>query len=245
MGTTAFKCGAVLAAMLSAPAYGLRPFEGTDASVADPGTLELELGYLSYLREGTQKSMIAPEAVVNIGLQNGNELVMEGKVRTRINHEADTRRTTFENAAVSIKHVHRNGVLQDEPGPSIATECGVLFATLQGDRTGATCAGIVSQRLSAATVHLNASVGKNRAGDWERSLGAIISGPSFGLVRPVFEIFAVRDSTGERTDSALAGLVWVVNETFSFDFGVRKARTEALGATEIRAGFTWSGPARH
>jgi hypothetical protein len=135
--------------------------------------------------------------------------------------------------------------MQDAEGPSIASECGVLLPTLQGDRTGAACAGIVSQRWSAATVHFNAALGKNREGNWERFLGAIVAGPSFGAVRPVFETFFVRDSGGLRTDSALAGLIWTVNETLAFDVALRKAHTEGRGVTEIRAGFTWSLPVHH
>jgi hypothetical protein len=44
MNTKGLICGAILAAAWSAPVYALRPFEGTDASVAGPGEFELELG---------------------------------------------------------------------------------------------------------------------------------------------------------------------------------------------------------
>jgi hypothetical protein len=242
MNTKACICWAILAAAWAAPAYALRPFVGTDAAVASPGELELELGYLSYLREGDRKSVIAPATAVNLGLQHGNELVLEGGVRTRLSPEADMRRTTFEDAAISLKHVHREGVLQDAEGPSIASECGVLIPTLQGERTGASCAGIVSERWSDVTVHFNGAIGKNREGHWEKFLGAIVAGPSFGAARPVFETFAVRDSSGLATKSALAGFLWTVNENLTFDVGLRKARSEGLGMTEIRAGLTWTRP---
>lgn len=245
MATKALINGAIVAAVCSAPAYALRPFEGTDASVASPGELEVELGYLGYLREDAQKSIIAPAAVINFGLENGNELVFEGRVRTRLHPEANTQKSSFEDGAIFFKQVHRNGVLQDAAGPSIASECGVLVPTIRGDRTGAVCAGILSQRLSTATLHFNAALGKNREGNWERFVGVIVAGPSFGAVRPVFETVFVRDSAGQRTNSALAGLVWAVDETLSFDVGLRKARTESVGVTEIRAGFTWSRPTRY
>jgi hypothetical protein len=243
MNTKGVICGAILAAVWSAPVYALRPFDGTDASVAGPGEFELELGYLGYLREGAQKSMTAPAAVINLGLENGNELVFEGRVRTRVHAEPETRRTTFEDGAVFLKQVHRNGVLQEAEGPSIASECGVLIPTLHGERTGASCAGIVSERWREVTVHFNGAVGKNRDGNWERFLGTIVAGPKFGAVRPVFETFFVRDAASLATNSVLAGLVWSVNETLTFDVGLRKARTEGLGVTEIRAGFTWNRPA--
>jgi hypothetical protein len=243
MATKALISGAIVAALCSGPAYALRPFEGTDASVAGLGELEVEMGYLAYLREGRQKSIIAPAVDINFGIEGGRELVFEGRTRTRLRPEADTRRTSFEDAALLLKQVHRNGVLQDAAGSSIASECGVLVPTLRGERTGATCAGILSQRLSPATLHLNAALGKNRDGNWERFLGVIVAGPGFGAVQPVFETFFVRDSAGQRTNSVLAGLIWALDESLSLDVGLRKARAESVGVTEIRAGFTWSRPA--
>jgi hypothetical protein len=245
MAAKALIGGAIVAAVCSAPAYALRPFEGTDASVADPGELEVELGYLAYLREGAQKSIISPAADINFGIEGGTELVFQARARTRLRPDADDRRRSFEDAALLFKQVHRNGVLQDAAGPSIASECGVLLPTLRGERTGASCAGILSQRLNAATLHFNVALGKNRGGNWERFIGVIVAGPGFGTVRPVFETFFVRDSLGQRTNSALAGLIWTVNEALSLDVGLRKARTESFGVTEIRAGFTWSRPSHH
>jgi hypothetical protein len=245
MDTKALICGAILAAIWSTPACALRPFAGTDAAVAGPGEVELELGYLGYLREGSQKSIVAPAAVVNLGLEHGNELVLEGRARRRLNPEPATRRTTFEDGAISLKHIHRNGVLQEVDGPSIASECGILIPMLQGDRTGATCAGLVSGRWNNVTVHFNGAVGKNRGGNWERFLGAIVTGPSFGPVRPVLEAFFVRDSTGFAANSALAGLLWTVNDNLQFDVALRKARAEGLGMTEIRAGLTWTRPVHY
>jgi hypothetical protein len=245
MATKAFITAAILAVVCATPAYALRPFEGTDASVAGPGELEVEFGYLDYLREGAQKSVIAPAADINIGIEDGKELVLEGRVRTRLRPEVDAQKASFEDVAISFKQVHRNGVMQDAAGPSIASECGVLIPTVRGDRTGAACAGILSQRWSAATLHFNAALGKNREGNWERFLGVIVAGSSFGAVRPVYETVFVRDSAGQRTNSALVGLIWAVDEALGFDVGLRKARTESVGVTEIRAGFTWSRPARH
>jgi hypothetical protein len=61
----------------------------------------------------------------------------------------------------------------------------------------------------------------------------------------VFETFIVRDSSGLATNSALAGLLWSVNENLTFDVGLRKARSEGVGVTEIRAGLTWTRPMQH
>lgn len=235
--------GAILGMTWVAPAHALRPFEGTDASVAEPGVLELEFGYLGYLREGTQESVIAPAAVLNVGLKNDKELVLEGRVRNQLHPDSDTRRTTLQDAAISVKHIHRHGVLQDTDGPSIASECGILLPTVGGERTGAACTGIFSERWGKSTVHFNAALGKNRDGNWERFLGVIVAGPRIGVARPVFETFMVRDAAGGHAESVLAGLILPINENLAFDVALRKARTEAFGVTEIRAGFTWSRPA--
>lgn len=245
MGTKALLCGAILGIASAAPVHALRPFDGTDADVAKPGVVELEFGYFGYLREDSQKSVMAPAAVFNLGLEHGNELVVEGRVRNRVHAEADTQRTTFQDAAISLKQVHRAGVLQDAAGPSIASECGILLPTVAGDRTGATCAGILSQQWGTAAVHFNAAIGKNREGNWEKFLGAIVMGPGFGIVRPVFETWVAGDSAGGYTHSALAGVVWEVKDALSFDVGLRKARTDTFSITEFRFGFTWSRPLHH
>lgn len=227
------------------PAHALRPYEGTDAAVAPPSEFELEFGYLSYLREGSQRSLVAPAAVLNFGLANGTELVIEGRLRNRINPEPDMHRHSLEGAAVSIKQVHRDGVLQDAAGPSLASECGVLLPSLAGESVGAACAGIASIRWNELTAHLNAAVARNRDRHGEYFAGAIIEGPMLGRVRPVFETYMVRESTGEHVESALAGLLWPMRDNLSFDIAVRKARDQGVGVTELRAGFTWTRPSHH
>jgi hypothetical protein len=235
-------CGVILGIALAAPAYALRPFDGTDADVAKPGTMELEFGYLGYLREGAEKSVMAPAAVLNFGLEHDNELVVEGRVRNRVHRDAEIQRTTFQDAAISLKQVHRIGALQDAAGPSVASECGILLPTVAGERTGAACTGILSQRWGPTVVHFNAAIAKTREGDWEKFLDAIVVGPSFGIARPVFETYVARDSAGGYTNSALAGVVWEVKDNLSFDVGLRKAWSDAFSITELRVGFTWSRP---
>ena len=232
----------MLSIAAATPAHALRPFDGTDADVAGPGIMELEFGYAGYVREGSQTSVIAPAAVFNLGLEHDSELVLEGRVRNRIHPEAGMPRTSLQDAAISFKQVHRPGAMQDAAGPSIASECGILLPTLAGERTGAVCTGILSQRWGATTAHFNAALAMNREGNWERSLDAIVVGPRFGLARPVFEMFASRDAAGGYTNAALAGVVWTVSDKLSFDFGLRKAQSDAYGITELRFGLTWSRP---
>jgi hypothetical protein len=222
------------------PAHAYRPFDGTDANVLEQGELELELGYLHYLREDKQKSLETPVVVMNLGLQNKQELVFEGRVRTPLSGDDEAHQSRFADVAVSLKQLHRDGSLQEGSGPSVASECGILVPTLSGERAGAGCAAIVSRRGNAGAAHLNGALSRNREGNWEGFLGAIVEGVGRGSFRPVGEVFAVRDSGGRHTESALAGMVWTAQNGLAFDIALRKARTEDHPISEIRIGLTWT-----
>ncbi len=64
------------------PAFAYRPFDGTDAAVADPGEVEIELQPVGHIRQssdqGAQKTLIAPATVLNFGLSEGWEAVFRG-----------------------------------------------------------------------------------------------------------------------------------------------------------------------
>ena len=55
-----------------------RPFDGTDAAVADTGEIEIELGPIEYLREGAGRMLFAPDLRVNYGFISGWEASLEG-----------------------------------------------------------------------------------------------------------------------------------------------------------------------
>jgi len=234
-------CSSLLCVAIWTPAaFAYRPFDSTDASVAGPGEFELELGPVGYRREGRAKSLVAPAAVANFGISDDREIVLEGKVFTAQGDAVEGPRTSLVDTALSLKQIHRRGVMQDSTGPSIASECGMLLPTIHGESgVGASCAGIVSQRWSAGTVHLNGALSLTRQHNWDRFLGIIVEGPYEWRVRPVLEIFTERDNGGSRTNSALVGLIWRSRENLSFDVGVRAARSNDQNIAEIRAGFTW------
>ena len=52
----------------SGPAWAYRPFDGTDAAIAAPGELEIELQPAGRLREGGNTTLVAPATVFNYGL---------------------------------------------------------------------------------------------------------------------------------------------------------------------------------
>ena len=231
----------VWAAAHVTPADAYRPFDGTDAAVADEHEFELELGPLGYLREGPAKSLIVPAVVANYGLGDDRELVLEGKVVRRIGDIGGEARTSLVDDALSIKQVLRRGVLQDLSGVSIATECGVLLPTIHAESgTGGTCALIGSQRWSAVTMHLNGALTFTRDHHWSRFIGLITEGPADWTVRPAVEVLAENEVDGPRTRSALVGLIWRASETLAFDVGARYARSDDVNVREIRAGLTWT-----
>lgn len=220
-------------------AKAMRPFDGTDAAVAKEGTLEFEFGYLGLLREGGGKYLSVPAVVMNRGVAAGSELVVEGRLRARV---GGTPGSALEDAAVSLKQVYRQGVLQGEQGPSIASECGLLVPSESGQRAGMVCAGIVSQRLSKATIHVNAVLARSRERRWDRSFGVIVEGPRYGRLEPVFEALAGATSGGGRMHSALVGVIASMADNLALDVGLRTARESGTRVTELRAGLTWSPP---
>ena len=232
---------AMLAALCAAPAHALRPYEGTDASVAEPGVFELELGPLGYIRQGGDRTLVAPSIVGNWGFAGDFEVVLEGRVNRAIGDSDDLHRTSLGETAFSVKHVLRKGSLQDGgSGVSVAAECGILLPGVNGDDgTGATCAAIASQRFEALTVHLNTALTRTREHANSRFAGVIVEGKETEL-RPVMELFAERDNRGGRTNSALVGAIWKKSEELSFDLGLRRARSDGENVSELRLGLTWS-----
>jgi len=222
---------------LPGTAWAYRPFDGTDAAVAAPGEVEIEFQPAGGIRSGSQKTLIAPAAVVNYGFIKDWELVLESQVETPLSPSGPTALTT---SGTFLKHVLRPGSLQDKAGPSIATEFGVLWPDSIGDSGfGASVAGIISQRWNWGTVHLNVAAELTRNQHADVFTGAIIEGPSKWTVRPVAEFFYEEEFGQAHTVSGLIGAIWQVRDNLSFDMGLRHAITNGVHANEIRAGLTF------
>lgn len=221
---------------LTSEAFAYRPFDGTDAAVADLGEAEVELQPAGAQWSGGQNLLIAPAVVYNYGFLKDWEAVLESKLQTPFSPSGPT---TLSASAVSLKHVIRPGVLQDQAGPSIATEFGVLLPDSRGDsRFGAIIDTIVSQRWDWGTVHLNVAGALTRDQKADIFSGVIIEGPSKWAVRPVAEFFYEEEFGEAHTLSALIGAIWQVNDKLSFDVGFRHAITNGSNVNEIRAGLT-------
>jgi hypothetical protein len=220
-------------------AQAYRPFSGTDAAVAEPGETEIELGPAEYLREGSERTLSAPSARFNYGIAPGWEAVIEGDVAHGLS--AGTRGASLVGNGASLKGVLREGSLQEKPGPSIATEFGLLLPGIRAEHgTGVNVAGIVSQRWEWVTFHLNGAAAVTRQQHADLFLGVIGEGPHDWPVRPVAELFYERDFGRLETKSGLVGAIWQVHDALAVDVGLRGARVNDHTSGEIRAGLTFS-----
>lgn len=222
-------------------AWGYRPFDSTDADVAKAGEFELELGPVQRLDQGGKRFADVPAVVANIGLARDRELVIEGRHQVALDPEPGEHRSALVDNGVFIKQVLRRGALQDEPGLSVATEYGVLLPDVHGENgTGASVAGIVSQRGDAGTVHLNGVLSWTREHEPGLFLGAILEGPYSWRVRPVAEVFSDQARGSARETSGLVGAIWRVRDGLSFDVGLRSAKAGDDQVNELRLGLTWA-----
>jgi hypothetical protein len=217
-------------------AYAYRPFDGTDAAVADPGEVEIELQPAGAQWSREQNLLIAPAVVYNYGFLENWEAILEGQLQTPFSPSGPTNLAA---SGASLKHIIRPGSLQDQTGPSIATEFGVLLPDSNGDnRFGATIDAIVSQRWDWGTVHVNNAVELTRDQRGDVFTDLIVEGPAKWVVRPVAEFFYEEEFGRAHTVSGLIGAIWQVNDKLSFDVGFRHAITNGSNVNEIRAGLT-------
>ena len=220
------------------PASAYRPFDGTDAAVAELRQVEIEFQPFGWRRDDLQKALIAPAVRYNYGFAERWELVIEGQVETPLSPAGPT---SLAATGAFLKYVIKPGVLQDQAGLSIATEFGPLLPEINGDRgTGFSWAGIVSQRWDWGAVHLNVEANLTRDRQGEAFFSVILEGPEKWKVRPVFEVFYDKVWTQTETYSGLAGAIWQVRDNLSFDAAFRYALVNGRPVNEIRAGLTFA-----
>jgi len=219
-----------------APASAYRPFDGTDAAVAEKDKFEIELQPAGFLKDWSGKTLIAPAARFNYGYTENWEAVLEGQFENPLSPSGPA---SLRAAGAFLKGVLREGSLQEKTGPSIATEFGVLLPDSQRPSGfGSSVAGIVSQRWDWGAIHLNGVAELTREHRADLFTSVIIEGPSKWTVRPVAEVFYEKEFGKAETISGLAGLIWQVREDLSFDLGLRHALTNGHPVNEVRAGMT-------
>ena len=227
---------------IAGPAFAYRPFDGTDAAVAAPGELEVELQPAGVRREGATPTLVAPWTVVNFGLSEGWEAVFEGQGETPLSPSGPTNLIA---AGAFLKHVVLPGSLQGKSGPSIATEFGVLLPDSTGDSgVGASWAGIISQRWDWGTINFNVETVLTRDHHADVFLGSIIEGPANGRCGRSRRSFTRGNSVMEETFPGWSDLIWQVSDKLSFDVAFRHALTNHHPVNEVRAGLTFAVPLR-
>jgi hypothetical protein len=228
-----------LTAIWCRPAGAYRPFDGTDAAVADLNNLEIELGPVEYAREGAERMLIAPNTRLNYGFAKGWEAVLEGETTHGLS--AAARRTSQVENGFFLKTVLREGVLQDGTGPSIATEFGVLLPGINDQHgAGGNLAGILSQRWEPITVHFNVAAAVTREQHADLFFSTILEGPHDWPFRPVAELAYERDFGRAEIKSALVGAIWQAQDNWAVDLGLRGGFVDNHPLAEIRAGLTIS-----
>ena len=181
-------------------AFAYRPFDGTDAAVAEPDEMEVELQPAGGKTIASQKMLVAPDLVLNYGFAKDWEAVLEGRLETPLPTSGPT---TFTDGGAFLKHILRPGVLQDQTGPSIATEFGVLLPDSIGDtRFGASIAAIVSQRWDWGTAHLNIAASSPAISTPIFSQALYWRGHTSGRCAPLLN-FSTRKNSARRTQSQL------------------------------------------
>src|SRR5215470_958904 len=240
MNKLALCCAMIWPMMWSENALAYRPFDATDAAVADTGELEIELGPVEFRRSEAERTLIAPAYVLNYGFPKNWELVVEGQVEHPLPPAEDTRSRLVGNG-LFLKGVLREGVLQDKPGPSFATEFGILLPGINDEHgVGASWLGIVSQRWDWGTVHFNAGGAITRDHHPDLFIGTIVEGPYEWKLRPVAEVDYEREFDTKETFAVLGGAIWRVRDDLALDFAVREAWVNRHAETELRAGLTFA-----
>jgi hypothetical protein len=220
-------------------AFAYRPFDGTDAAVAESGQAEIELGPAQYVKEGNDRFLVAPAAVLNYGFAKNWETVVEGRVFHGLSSDAPA--TSLGDVGAFLKTVLREGSLQEAKGPSIASEFGLLLPGVATDHgVGGSLGAIVSQRWELLTIHLNVAGAVTRNGHGDVFSSLIAEGPAAWPVQPVAELVEEHEFGTGHTRSALIGAIWQASDRLSFDIGLRAGRTHGAPLREVRAGLTFS-----
>jgi hypothetical protein len=90
--TIPLRVGACLIVCVLLPntVFAYRPFDGTDAAVAEPGEMEIELQPAGVKSSGGQKTLVAPATVINYGFAKEWELVLETRAETPLSESGPT-----------------------------------------------------------------------------------------------------------------------------------------------------------
>jgi hypothetical protein len=226
-----------LAFLFPAAAFAYRPFVSTDAAVADVHEIEFELGYFNLERERGRNNFIVPSVVLNYGFLPRIEAVGEFVVR-----EDAGDRARVGDAALSLKAVLREGVLQEKDGPSFALEAGPLLPGGAADerRAGFKGLAVLSGKLAPLIWHVNLGGGVNRQSRGFLDWGVIGEWPLNPDFRLAAEINGESVSHRAGDASGLIGVIWKAPwKNFFLDAGVRRGIGGTAPPWSFTAGLTF------
>ena len=239
MRTVLFSVLLVVGSLTPNLSWAYRPFIATDAAVADPKEVEIELGYFTLDRENGQNSFVIPRVVFNYGLFQNWEAVAEFAIQRAPDAELDVI-----DPAISLKGVLKEGVLQEKDGFGLAVEASALLPSSEkgGGRFGFEGIAILSDKLGPFTFHLNAGLGIERStGDLVGIWGLIGELPVASGVRLVGEVNGEKPRREDQRDSALLGVIWQPwsEKNLWLDAGIRRSFTGAAD-WQFTLGITFS-----
>ncbi|HLK88500.1 MAG TPA: hypothetical protein VKZ18_01320 [Polyangia bacterium] len=222
------------------PARAYRPFDQTDADVAETHDIELELGPVGVVHDPAGTSYI-PGFIFNYGVVHRVELVFDAHHAFLFGGpDVEPRRRELDSELLA-KMVVREGALQDRPGPSVAVEAGAILPTVPvAGGAGAAVTAIASERWPALALHLNGEWDYTRDHTFTFIGGFIVEGPDAWVVRPVGEFFFEHETDLPVTVSGLGGAIWRAAPHLAFDAAGRVADQGGVREIEIRAGLTWA-----
>jgi hypothetical protein len=231
---------AVVASVVTAPppSAAYRPFDSTDAAVADPWVLDAEIGYLNVARQGGETTFATPQVVLNLGIVPNWEIIGEFEVEEPVHGDV-----AVVDPGVFVKAVLKDGVLQGNAGLSVAVETGVLLPATPPDERDAGFAGlaIVSAMAGPLLLHLNGGGGVSRTEASAFAIwGVIAELPVAPALRVAGEINGESVESDAAHASALLGTIWdVPGYPLALDAGVRCGLTRAANDWAVTIGFTY------
>jgi len=220
-------------------ALAFRPFESTDAAVADKGGSEVELGLVDFAHyRGGLTFLASPDLRYNFGFATNWEAALEGVLQVF----DSTRSRDFEllDPQLDLKAVLIKGPLQKGPSPiSLAVELtSLLPETTPDSGFGFQGVLIASFRTGNFTWHLNGGGGLQRGSSDSLGLWGII------VERPVSKSFRLAaEFNGEfgrglsPRNSVLAGALWDFHKV-TFDAGLRFGASKAAPDIAVTTGLT-------
>ena len=223
------------------PLTGLafRPFESTDAAVADKGVSEVELGLVDFAHDRGHTFLASPDLRYNFGFATNWEVVAEGVLQ--VFDSSSSRNFELLDPQLDLKAVLIRGPLQKGRSPiSLAVEVTALLPeTVPDSGFGMESVMIASFRTGNFTWHVNGGGGLQRG-----------SSDSFGLWGIILErrisksLRLATELNGEfghglsARNSVLAGALWDLHKV-TFDAGVRFGLSRAAPDIAFTTGLTF------